>query len=752
MASSVPVLIRDLALILCTAGFTTIIFKYLKQPVVLGYILAGFIVGANVQFFPTIKDTVDIKLWADIGVIFLLFALGLDFSFRKLLRVGATALIGAGTVVIGMMSLGYLVGQLMGWSFMNSLFLGGMLSMSSTMIIIKAVDDLGLRNKGFTGVVFGVLVVEDLFAVLLMVLLSTLAVSRTVEGSELAQSVFKLGAFLFFIFMAGIYILPSFFKKVRGMLNDETLLLLSLAFCLGMVIIAVYAGFSFALGAFLMGSVLAETLEAERIEHMVKPLKNLFGAIFFVSVGMMIEPELLVQYFTPILILTIVVVVGQIFFATIGILISGQPLKIAVQSGFSLAQIGEFAFIIAGLGISLKVTDAFLYPIVVAVSVITTFLTPFLMRLSEPFYYYLEKKLPPSVLAFLNRYASIPTTLNQQTLWKQFLKSLLKIVFIYGTLSLIVIFASFTVLEPRIEAYLPGFWGGLLTATITLVVISPFLRAIMAKKNRSEEFKTLWNDRRSNRAPLVSLFLIRILFCVALVSLIIIKCLNYAIGICTGIAIVFVVLLLFSKRLKKQSIRLEKHFLQNYREKGIEMDRKAPVRQQFVQSLLSRELHLSDFEVRQNSPSVGKTLRELSFRQKCGINIVTILRGTYRINIPGGDERLYPFDKIAVVGTDKQLSEFKKYVDNIYEHATVPTLDDKEISLQQFLIEKDSPFIGKSILSSMLKEYYGCMVVGIERGMTSLLNPDLTVVFEEKDVVWIVGEQNKIEKLVKNKI
>ena len=749
---NVPVLIRDLALILCTAGFTTIIFKYLKQPVVLGYILAGFIVGANVHFFPTIKDTVDIHSWADIGVIFLLFALGLDFSFRKLLRVGATALIGAGTIVIGMMSLGYLLGQLMGWSFMNSLFLGGMLSMSSTTIIIKAVEDLGFRNKSYTGIVFGILVVEDLFAVLLMVLLSTLAVSRTVEGGELIESVFKLGAFLFLIFMAGIYILPSFFKKIKDKLNDETLLIVSLALCLGMVIIAVHAGFSFALGAFLMGSVLAETLEAERIEHLVKPLKNLFGAIFFVSVGMMIQPELLLEYIVPIIFITIAVILGQIFFATLGILISGQPLKIAVQSGFALAQIGEFAFIIASLGLSLKVTDAFLYPIVVAVSVITTFLTPFLMRLSEPFYYYLKRKLPETWITFLDRYSSTPTTLNQQTLWLKFLKSLLKVVLIYGSLSLIVIFISFTFLEPKIRMYIPGIWGGIVTAFITLVIISPFLRPIMAKKNRSEEFKTLWNDRHLNRAPLVSLFLIRVLICVLLVSLVIGRCLNYTAGVCVGIATIFVLFILFSKRLKNQSIRLERHFLQNYRERSIEMEKKAPVKQYFVQRLLSRDLHLLDFEVKQNSPSAGKTLKELSFRQKCGVNIVTIIRGTYKINIPGGNERLYPFDKIVVVGNDKQLADFKQYVDNIYEHVSSTSIDDREISLQQFMLEKGSLLIGSSILHSQIKERYGCMVVGIDRGMQSLLNPDLSVVFEEGDIVWIVGEQSKIEDLVNNKI
>ena len=367
--SQIPSLISDLAVILISAGLVTLLFKKLKQPVVLGYIVAGLLAGPSITQIPTVTNVESIRIWADIGVIFLLFALGLDFSFKKLMKVGGTAVIGAITIVIGMMTLGYTTGLSLGWGHMNSLFLGGMLSMSSTTIIFKAFDDMGLRNQRFAGVVFGILVVEDLFAVLLMVLLSTLAVSKHVEGMELLNSVVKLGVFLLFCFVIGIYLIPSFLKKARTFLNDETLLIVSLGLCLGMVIIATKAGFSSALGAFVMGSILAETIDAEHIEHIIKPVKDLFGAIFFVSVGMLIDPALLWEYKIPILILTLVVMAGQILFASFGVLLSGQPVKIAIQSGFSLAQIGEFAFIIASLGLSLGVTDNFLYPIVVAVSV-----------------------------------------------------------------------------------------------------------------------------------------------------------------------------------------------------------------------------------------------------------------------------------------------------------------------------------------------------------------------------------------------
>jgi CPA2 family monovalent cation:H+ antiporter-2 len=486
--SHIPSLISDLAVILISAGFVTLLFKKLKQPVVLGYIVAGILAGPSISEIPTVTDVESIRIWADIGVIFLLFALGLEFSFKRLMKVGGTAIIGAITIVIGMMTLGYTTGLSLGWGDMNSLFLGGMLSMSSTTIIFKAFEDMGLRNQQFTGVVFGVLIVEDLFAVLLMVLLSTLAVSKQVEGIELLNSVIKLGAFLLFCFVIGIFLIPSFLKKAKRFLNEETLLIVSLGLCLGMVMLATYAGFSSALGAFVMGSILAETIEAEHIEHLIKPVKDLFGAIFFVSVGMLIDPMLLWQYKYPIIILTIVVMVGQIFFASFGILLSGKPLKIAIQSGFSLAQIGEFAFIIAGLGLSLKVTDHFLYPIVVAVSVITTFFTPYMIRLAEPSYKVIERFIPQSWIRFLDRYSSGSNTLHQRSTWHKLLKSLMRIVGTYTAVTLVLIFVWLQFISPIIIKHITGIEGAILSLVLILLLISPMLRAIMMKKNHSIEF------------------------------------------------------------------------------------------------------------------------------------------------------------------------------------------------------------------------------------------------------------------------
>lgn len=749
--SQIPSLISDLAVILISAGLVTLLFKRLKQPVVLGYIVAGILAGPAIKEIPTVTDIESIRIWADIGVVFLLFALGLDFSFKKLMKVGGTAVIGAITVVIGMMTFGYITGLSLGWGHMNSLFLGGMLSMSSTTIIFKAFDDMGLRNQRFAGVVFGILVVEDLFAVLLMVLLSTLAVSKHVEGMELLDSVIKLGIFLLFCFVVGIYLIPSFLKRARTFLNDETLLIVSLGLCLGMVMIATKAGFSSALGAFVMGSILAETIDAEHIEHIVKPVKDLFGAIFFVSVGMLIDPVLLWEYKIPILILTIVVMVGQILFSSFGVLLSGQTIKVAIQSGFSLAQIGEFAFIIASLGLTLGVTDNFLYPIVVAVSVITTFFTPYMIRMAEPAYKIAERTIPASWKSFLERYSSGSNTIRQKSAWNKLLKALIRIVGTYTAVTLVLIFIWLQFIAPFIISKLPGIRGEVISLILILILISPMLRAIMMKKNHSAEYEQLWHDSKYNRGPLVSLIVLRIILCIGLVMLPVARLLNAAAGIAFAIAATVITLVILSKWLKKQSILMERHFFTNLTAREMENERNAPIKQKFASHLLERDLHLADFEVKQNSPSMGKTLKELNFRQKCNVNIVTIIRGDRRINIPGGNERLYPFDKLIVVGADDELNHFRQYIEERYKESLSNRQETKEVNMEQFFISEGSGLIGRTILESGIRDNSGCLVIGIERDAHSIKNPPPTTVFEQNDIVWIVGEHEKVVRLSEGK-
>ena len=744
-----PVLIQDLAVILFSAGLITLLFKRLNQPVVLGYLVAGFMAGPHILGNSWISDVENIRIWGDIGVIFLLFALGLEFSFRKLLTVGSTAVIGALTIVVGMMTMGYLTGLLIGWSDMNALFLGGMLAMSSTTIVFKALDEMGLRRQKFASVVFGILIVEDLFAVVLMVLLSTLAISKQIEGIELAQSIAKLIFYLLFWFIGGIFLIPSFLKRIKRYLNDETLLVLSLGLCLGMVILASYAGFSSALGAFVMGSILAETVEAEHIEKLVTSVKNLFGAIFFVSVGMMIDPSLLWQYALPIALITVIVLVGQVFFGSMGVLLSGQPLHVAIRSGFSLAQIGEFAFIIAALGQNLKVTGDFLYPVVVAVSVITTFLTPYMIRFSEPFYERVNQKLSPSLRRLLERYSNGSRPIRQDNAWHRLLRSLVRIVIIYSVSAAFIAFLYLTYISPLILSLIGDVVGRLVSLTGILLIVSPLLRAVMMKKNHSKEFVQLWRDSRYNRGPLVAVILLRVLLCIGFVMFLVARLFTLASGVLLGISLAVIFLFISSRRIKMQSIRLERHFLRNLSAREMEQEKKAPVRRRFVQSLLARDIHLADFEVQPDSPSVGKMLKELDLRRQSGVNIVKIIRGEYHLNIPGGNEHLYPYDKIVVAGTDKQIEAFRQYLEQRRQKSNEqPALLHRDVTLEQFVIEPDSAFVGKSIRDSHIRDKGNCLVIGIERNNSSMMNPESDLCFQAGDLVWVAGERDRLELLL----
>lgn len=480
-------LIADLALILISASLMTLLFKKLKQPLVLGYVVAGFLASPHLSFTPSVMDTANIQTWADIGVIFLLFALGLEFSFKKIVKVGGPAIIAACTIIFCMILVGVAVGTSFGWKRMDCIFLGGMIAMSSTTIIYKAFDDLGILKKQFTGLVLSVLILEDILAIVLMVMLSTMAVSNNFEGTEMLESVAKLLFFLILWFVVGIYLIPELLKRCRKLMSDETMLIVSLGLCFGMVVVAAHTGFSAAFGAFIMGSILAETLEAEHIEQLVKPVKDLFGAIFFVSVGMMVDPGMIVEYAIPILVITLAVIVGQSLFGTLGVLLSGQPLKTAMQCGFSLTQIGEFAFIIASLGVSLNVTSHFLYPIVVAVSVITTFLTPYMIRLAEPASNFVDAHMPKRWKGFLDRYTSGSRAVNHDSLWKRLIVSLVRITVVYSIVCVAIVAVSFRFLVPLCKEGLPGVWGALVAAFVTILFLAPFLRAIMIKKNHSME-------------------------------------------------------------------------------------------------------------------------------------------------------------------------------------------------------------------------------------------------------------------------
>lgn len=746
--SHLPTLIADLALILICAGIMTLLFKKLKQPLVLGYVVAGFLASPHMPFTPSVMDTANIKTWADIGVIFLLFALGLEFSLKKIVKVGGTAVIAACTIIFCMILLGIGVGMGFGWHQMDCLFLGGMIAMSSTTIIYKAFDDLGLRKKQFTGLVLSILILEDILAIVLMVVLSTMAVSHDFEGSEMLWSIGKLLFFLILWFVVGIYLIPIFLKRCRKLMSEETLLIVSLALCFGMVVMAAHTGFSAAFGAFIMGSILAETIEAESIDRLVKPVKDLFGAVFFVSVGMMVDPSMIVEYAVPIIVITLAVILGQATFGTLGVILSGKPLKTAMQCGFSLTQIGEFAFIIASLGVALHVTSDFLYPIVVAVSVITTFLTPYLIRLAEPASTFVDAHLPSSWRKYLKRYSSgSQTVLNHESLWKKLLLVMMRITVVYSIVSISIIGLSFRFVIPFFKESLPHFWASLLGAVFIILCISPFLRAIMVKKNHSDEFMTLWHGSRANRAPLIFTIVIRIMIAATFVVFVIAGLFKASIGLIIGVAVLVVLLMVWSRQLKKQSILIERRFFQNLRSRDIRAEYLGEKRPAYAGRLLSRDLHLTDMEIPGESPWAGKTLLELNLGKKYGIHIASILRGKKRINIPGGSVRLFPMDKVQAIGTDAQLSVFSEAMSrgsaidsDIYEKS--------EMTLKQFLIDSDSVFLGKTLRESGIRDKYHCLIAGVERGEGALISPDVNVPFQEGDVVWVVGEKEDVYQLI----
>jgi CPA2 family monovalent cation:H+ antiporter-2 len=734
-----PVLISDLALILAAAAVTTLLFKFIKQPLVLGYILAGFLVGPHINFIPTVTDNESIHIWAEIGVIFLLFSLGLEFSFKKLVKVGGSASITAVVEVVCMLLIGFLAGVAMGWSTMDCIFLGGILSVSSTTIIIRAFEELGIKHKKFAGLVFGVLIVEDLVAILLLVLLSTVAVSQQFAGVEMLTSILKLCFFLVLWFLAGIFLIPTFLKKTKNLMNDETMLVVSIALCLLMVVLAVKVGFSPALGAFIMGSILAETTQAERIEHLTMSVKDLFAAIFFVSVGMLIDPKVLVDYAVPILIITAATVAGKFLSSGIGALISGQPLKTAVQTGLSLAQIGEFSFIIATLGLSLKVTSDFLYPIAVAVSAITTFTTPYLIQQSEPFYRFLDRILPTKLTAGIRRYSSSTAGITTLSDWKVLLRGYTFNTIIHGVILLALVLFGSRYIQPFVTSHLiNGNNGIVISLVFTFILMAPFLWALSIRRIQKSAYSHLWLNKKYTRGPLIALEVLRICLGSFFVAFLIYQFYDTFMALVIALLVIITALFVFSRKLQDFYDRLENRFLGNLNARQL---------QNAQPEILPWDSHLTEVTVAPESSIVGKTLVELAVREKYGINIALIERGRIMIPTPNREERLYPHDKLLIIGTDEQLAAAKQ----VFEAGTVneeSIFPKKDMTLQKVVINSTSPVFHQTIRDSGIREKTQGLVVGIERDGQRILNPDSNLIFESGDIVWIVGNNKKIPDLL----
>ena len=749
--NEIPYLVKDLALILMVAGIVTIIFKKHKQPLVLGYIVAGFLVSPHMPYTMSVIDESDIKTWADIGVIFTLFSLGLDFSFKKIVKMGASPIIATVVIVFSMMMLGISVGHGFGWSKMDCIFLGGMLAMSSTTIIYKAFDDMGLRQQKFAGMVMSVLILEDILAIVMMVMLSAIAGGSNPDGEQMLGSIVKIGFFLVLWFIVGIFAIPWFLRSVRKLVNNETLLIVALGLCCGMAVLSTKVGFSSAFGAFVMGSILAETVEAEKIIKLVEPVKNLFGAIFFVSVSMLVDPKILVEYALPILALVCTILVGQAILGTLGFMLGGESLKSAMRCGFSMSQIGEFSFIIASLGLSLGVISNFLYPVVVAVSVITTFLTPYMIRLATPTYLVMEKHLPDKLINVLNHFAMSHPSTTQQSKWKSLLKQMTINTVAYSILSAAVITLMFTFVLPFMRSLFPGWrlhwYANAITGLLTIIIIAPFLRAIVMKKNHSNEWKRLWVESSINRIPLLFTIFVRFVIALGFIFYICNYLTRFTKALMIIIGVVVVSLMIASRWTKKRSIKMERVFIHNLRSRDIMAQVNGEKKPLYEGHLLDRDIHISEFEVPVDSTWGGKSLQQLHLRQRFGIDMSSIMRGSQRLNIPNGETIIFPGDKLQVIGNDEQLQKFATSIaQDIYPEDL--EIEKREMKLRQLIISSKSEFCGKSLIESGIRDKYNCMVVGLEEGQENLTKVSPSYQFQKGDILWIVGEESDLLKIM----
>lgn len=728
-------LITDLAFILLLGAVVTVVFKWIRQPVVLGYIVAGFLASPHFTYLPSVANEANIDFWAQIGIVVLLFTLGLEFSFKKLLSAGGSAVVTALIIVCGMMGVGYCIGYAMGFSTINCLFLGGMLSMSSTTIIIKAFNDLGIRQKKFASLVLAVLIVEDLFAVVMMVILSSIAVNNAVEGEALFMSVAKLVFFLVMWFLVGVFVLPSALNRMRRFLNSETLLVISMGLCLGMAVFSVYCGFSLALGAFVMGSILAGTSYAERIEHVVTPVKDLFGAVFFISVGMMVDPQIIAMYWKPILLLSAAVIIGMIVFGSFGMLVTGQSLRVAIESGFSLTQIGEFAFIIATLGMSLGVLEPSLYPIVVAVSVLTTFTTPMFIKMADPVYNFVEKHLPGRLSFLIDRYQKSAT--EQQAVgaaWLVRLRRQLLRTLLYSILLIAITLVSRQFLLGYLDEY-AGEWSHTIALLITIGAMSPFLLALLMPLARIlTSIKKPGVPTPAVGDIVIAVFntFLSILFVVQDISWLF----SMTIGVSVALAALLLIVLIFSTRVRRHMADIETRFMDNLNEREL--------RRKGTNNALVHDLHLAYMTVGFGCPFVGEKLRNSNLRGRYNVNIVSIQRDGVTYAIPGADARLFPGDVIGVVGNDDQLAAVLPAVEAVKN--TAPTAAD--FQLFNIIISPESPLNGKSPRTADIRNNYGALVLAVQRGDEYIdQNPD--IVFAPGDIIWIAGDRARLKPLLR---
>ena len=749
---SLPALFSDLALILVTAGITTVIFKWLKQPVVLGYIIAGFLIGPNFEWFPVVKDHTSVETWSEIGMVFMLFGIGLEFSFKKLKKVGGTVGITAMTELVTMCVVGYVLGKILGWSQMECIFLGAMLSISSTTIIAKAFEDMKLYREKFSGNVIGELVVEDLEAVLLMVILSTLAVKESFDGMELVYSMLKLAFFLVVWFLGGIFIVPTVLKWARKFMSEETLTVFSVGLCFMMVVLANLAGFSSALGAFIMGSILAETLEAEMIHKLTNPIKNLFGAIFFVSVGMMVDPQILVHYWWQILVVTLVLLIFKPLSNVMGRLLAGLGLKQAIQGGFCFSQIGEFSFIIATLGLSYGVISDFLYPIIVSVSIITTFLTPYAIKAAVPSYEWVSRHFPKSWLDKLeNTDLGLRVKSGKKVNMGSFIARQLKNIVIYLAIIIAVILICFFLCSFVME-HVPAPWNSAIGAAFTLIMLSPFLWAMCFKHTLAKTTKKLMETSKFNRTVILVVFLLRLVIVWVVACSVLRHFLNpyfwsiLKVGspwfrfINVGFGLIYAIMLRVLSPAMKFYKRIEERFMDN-------LNKRQQVQVFSIPEILQENCHLQKMTLSPDSVYSGKLIKNTDFRDNYNVSVVSVERGKQVFELPKSDFQLFPYDKITFVGHEDHLRLLLGRVE-VFDDQLIREHEEGEVEMYKVEVKPESQFVDVALMDSGLADKYDAMVIAIERDGHFILNPSARITFQPHDLVWFVAQKDKAELLI----
>ena len=718
----------------------------------MGYIIAGFLFGPNFEWFPVINDHTSVETWSEIGMVFMLFGIGLEFSFKKLKKVGGTVGITAITELITMCIVGFLLGKMLGWSKMDCIFLGAMLSISSTTIIAKAFDDMKLNREKFSSHVIGELVVEDLEAVLLMVILSTLAVSKSFNGAQLLYSMLKLVFFLVVWFLGGIFLVPTILRWTRKFMSEETLTVFSVGLCFMMVVLANLAGFSSALGAFIMGSILAETLEAEMIHKLTTPIKNLFGAIFFVSVGMMVDPQILVDYWLQILIVTLTLLIFKPLSNVIGRVLAGLGLRQAMQGGFCFSQIGEFSFIIASLGLSYGVIDDFLYPIIVSVSIITTFLTPYAIKAAVPCYNWVTKHFPKHWLERLeSKDTGIRVKSGQQVTMAGFIVRQLKNLVIYLAIIIAVMLLCFF-LSSFILRYVPMPWNAAIAVAFSLILMSPFLWAMGFKHSLAKTTRKLMDKNRFNKTVILSVFILRFIvvlfvsysvlrhfftaefWSVMKIHAPLFKWINF------GFALVYTIMLRVLSPAMKFYKRIEARFMDN-------LNKRQQVQVFSIPEILQENCHLQKMTLSPDSPYVGKLIKETDFRDNYNVSVVSVERGHQIFELPRPDFQLFPYDKITFVGHEDHLRLLVGRVE-LFDFQLINEYTDGDVEMYKVEVRPDSEFVDITLKDSGLSDKFEAMVIAIERDGQFILNPSAKITFKPHDFVWFVAQRSKAEVLI----